>query len=154
MLTKRFTLYFGLFYIAIGVLGFIPALKMPPSSEATSEAWLLNQGYGLLFGFFAVNTVMNLAHIILGSWALMIGNNTRATQVFLYSSAIILSSLSIFGLLPGARILWGIAPAYGHGIWVHGVTALIAWYTIYKQRGTKNSMIEREQDFDETKTVA
>jgi hypothetical protein len=48
---QRITLALGVVYILIGVLGFIPGI--------TSN--------GLLLGIFAVNTLHNIAHLVLGA---------------------------------------------------------------------------------------
>ena len=50
----------GVFYVAIGVLGFVPGITQPGERP----------GQGLLLGIFAVNTVHNIAHLALGAWML------------------------------------------------------------------------------------
>ncbi len=60
----------GLAYLLIGVLGFIPGITQPSSAP----------GQGLLLGIFAVNTVHNVAHLVLGAalvWAATTGSNVR-----------------------------------------------------------------------------
>jgi hypothetical protein len=55
---QKVTLGLGILYVAIGILGFIPGI--------TSN--------GLLLGIFAVNTLHNIAHLLLGAvliWASM-----------------------------------------------------------------------------------
>lgn len=55
-LVQRITLAFGIVYAAVGVLGFIPGITVPSA----------HPGHGLLLGIFAVNTIHNLAHLLLG----------------------------------------------------------------------------------------
>ena len=55
----------GVVYLLIGVLGFVPALVV-----ATPVA-----GQGLLLGIFAVNTIHNLAHLVLGALMLYAGSS-------------------------------------------------------------------------------
>ena len=50
----------GVFYVAIGVLGFVPGITQPGERP----------GQGMLLGIFAVNTVHNIAHLVLGAWML------------------------------------------------------------------------------------
>ena len=50
----------GVFYVAIGVLGFVPGITQPGEAP----------GQGLLLGIFAVNTIHNIAHLVLGAWML------------------------------------------------------------------------------------
>ena len=66
----RISLVLGIVYVAIGVLGFIPGITQPSGMP----------GQGLLLGVFAVNTVHNLAHLVLGAtliWASAQGERVR-----------------------------------------------------------------------------
>ena len=48
---QKITLGLGIFYVAVGILGFVPGI--------TSD--------GLLLGIFAVNALHNIAHLVLGA---------------------------------------------------------------------------------------
>lgn len=50
-MAQKITLGLGIFYVAIGILGFIPGI--------TSD--------GMLLGIFAVNALHNIAHLVLGA---------------------------------------------------------------------------------------
>lgn len=63
MSVQKITFAFGLFYVAIGVLGFVPGI--------TSN--------GLLLGIFAVNTLHNITHLVIG--ALLVWGSRSATMV-------------------------------------------------------------------------
>jgi hypothetical protein len=66
----RISLVLGIVYVAIGILGFIPGITQPSGMP----------GQGLLLGVFAVNTVHNLAHLVLGAtliWASTQGERVR-----------------------------------------------------------------------------
>src|ERR1041385_6596835 len=54
----KISLALGIAYLLIGVLGFIPGITVPNMDKA---------GQGLLLGIFAVNTIHNLAHLVLGA---------------------------------------------------------------------------------------
>jgi hypothetical protein len=36
--------------------------------------------------------------------------------------------LAILGLIPGTNTLFGLVPIYGHDVWLHALSALIAAY--------------------------
>jgi hypothetical protein len=55
---RMLTMVLGVVYIAIGVLGFVPGITQPGEAP----------GQGLLLGIFAVNTIHNIAHLVLGAW--------------------------------------------------------------------------------------
>ncbi|MBI3966769.1 MAG: DUF4383 domain-containing protein [Chloroflexi bacterium] len=61
-LAQRIALVFGIVYVAIGLLGFVPGVTV-----STAQA-----GQSLLLGIFAVNRIHNIAHLAVGAlliWA-------------------------------------------------------------------------------------
>ena len=62
--TQKITFALGAFYVLVGILGFIPS-------------FVTN---GLLFNIFAVNTIHNIAHIVLGL-ALVAGSMSAANTL-------------------------------------------------------------------------
>ncbi|HKY51586.1 MAG TPA: DUF4383 domain-containing protein [Candidatus Limnocylindria bacterium] len=66
-MTQKITLALGVFYVAIGILGFVPGI--------TSN--------GLLLGIFAVNAIHNIAHLAVGAalvWGGMSPGSTTAVN--------------------------------------------------------------------------
>jgi hypothetical protein len=60
--TQRITVGFGIVYLAVGILAFIPRMTVASSQP----------GQGLLLGIFAVNTLHNVTHLLVGAvlvWA-------------------------------------------------------------------------------------
>ncbi len=68
---QKITSAFGLVYLLIGILGFIPGITVPPDDPGPVP------GEGLLLGVFAVNVVHNVAHLALGA-VLVWGGRTAA----------------------------------------------------------------------------
>ena len=67
----KVSLALGVVYVLVGVLGFIPGITVA-NGAAPSQ--------GLLLGIFAVNTIHNVAHLVLGAaliWAATTGDNVR-----------------------------------------------------------------------------
>ena len=72
---QRITTGFGLVYLLIGILGFLPGITVPTHHGPVP-------GEGLLLGIFAVNVVHNLAHLLLGAVLLWGGlSAARVTSV-------------------------------------------------------------------------
>lgn len=65
---KKISLGFGVFYLAVGVLGFVPGVTVPTD----------HPGHGLLLGIFAVNTLHNLIHLIAGAGLVVAGLSNGA----------------------------------------------------------------------------
>ena len=57
---KKISLGFGIFYLLIGVLGFIPGIT---TADTTTEM----ADDGLLLGIFGVNLMHNLSHLLFGA---------------------------------------------------------------------------------------
>jgi len=67
----KVSLALGVVYVLVGVLGFIPGITVANGAAP---------GQGLLLGIFAVNTIHNVAHLVLGAaliWAATTGDNVR-----------------------------------------------------------------------------
>jgi hypothetical protein len=83
------SLGFGVFYLAIGVLGFVPGITVPGD----------HPGHGLLLGIFAVNTLHNLVHLIAGAGlvtaALSRGATTQSVLWLLAAVFAVLVPLSV-----------------------------------------------------------
>lgn len=62
---QKITFAFGLFYVAIGILGFVPGI--------TSN--------GLLLGIFAVNTLHNITHLVIGALLVWGSRSAMVTTV-------------------------------------------------------------------------
>jgi hypothetical protein len=109
---------FGVVYLLIGVLGFVPALVVP-----TAVA-----GQGLLLGIFAVNTIHNLAHLILGAVMLYAGSSAARFWVLTRTLAAVFAVLVVGSVI--APIAEGIAinlPDTG----LHLVSAIVMAYLAF-----------------------
>jgi hypothetical protein len=96
-LAIKLSLAFGIVYLAVGVLGFVPGITVPSSAP----------GQGLLLGIFAVNAVHNLAHLVLGAalvWAATTGQSVRMVNKGL---AVVFAILVVGSLV--APIVEGVA---------------------------------------------
>ena len=51
--------------------------------------------------------------------------------------AVSLALLTVMGLLPGFNVVFGLAPLFGHDVWLHGVEAVAAGYIGFVQRRTE-----------------
>ena len=85
---QKVSLGFGIFYLLIGALGFIPGITMMDAG-----------GHGLLLGIFAVNTLHNLVHLAAG--ALLVLARTSAANVFTINRVLAI----VFALLVPASLI-------------------------------------------------
>jgi hypothetical protein len=144
MKTTTFALIIGIVYLAVGVLGFIPAALQPPPPDAPPTTFTLLYGY--LIGLFPVNVVHSLVHLAIGAWGVLAARGTTAAQMYSRSLAIIYGLLAVMGLIPGMNTLFGMLPMHGHDVWLHAGTAAVAAYFGWREvKKERRSMADRRQ---------
>jgi hypothetical protein len=121
----KFAKIYGILFLAVGVLGFIPGIVQPPSgSPALAVEW----GHGRLLGLFPVNVTHNLVHILIGIWGIVAARSLAAALTYARGVAIIYGVLTVLGLIPATYTLFGLAPIHGHDVWLHALSAIAAAY--------------------------
>lgn len=124
MPARYFALLFGLTYLVVGLVSFIPLFLEPADPAPT---FLLANGlYGELFGLFPVNWIHNLVHIGLGAWGISSFKSVAASRYYARGLALIFGVLTILGVFTPTSTLLGIAPLYGHNVWLHALSSLLA----------------------------
>ncbi len=126
MPTRYFALIAGILYAVVGIAGFVPGVVLPPAEGSPPLA--LRAGYGYLFGLFPVNVLHNLVHLGLGLWGLAAYGSFPAARVYARALAVIYGVLTVMGLFPVLNTTFGLVPIFGHDIWLHALTALVAAY--------------------------
>lgn len=124
---KTFALIFGIIYVLVGISGFIPGLNQMGHPDAGNNL-LIDSFSGRLLGLFPVNILHNIVHLAIGAWGIVASRSVAASRLFGKALAIVYGLLAILGLIPGANTLFGLAPIYGHDIWLHALSAVIAAY--------------------------
>lgn len=124
MTTRTFALVLGIFYLVLGILGFVPSLLTPLSESASPLGITAFEGY--LFALFAVNFFVNLVHIATGAWGIAAARGTGGSRAYAKIIAVIYGILAVIGTLPQLNTLFGLMPLHGNAVWLHGGTALVA----------------------------
>lgn len=125
MQTRYFALVFGIIYLIAGIAGFIPGLLvqspgLPPVTVDTL--------YGRVLGLFPVNILHSIFHLAIGIWGIAVWRNYSGARAYARGLAVVYGVLTIIGLIPATNTLFGLVPLYGHDIWLHALTAIIAAY--------------------------
>ena len=122
---KMFALIFGVIYVIAGISGFVPALT-PHTADMPPIA--VESFYGRALGLFPVNILHNFVHIAIGIWGLLSSRSVSGARFFGRGLAVFYGLLAILGLIPATNTTFGLIPIYGHDVWLHAVSALIAAY--------------------------
>jgi hypothetical protein len=122
----HFALAAGIVYTLVGVLGFVPAALTPPAPA--DPALAVEAGYGRLLGLFPVNILHTLVHLGIGLWGLAAYAGWALPGRYARSLAIFYGVLAVMGLVPVLNTVFGLVPVFGHDIWLHAGTALVAAY--------------------------
>jgi len=126
MSSRTFTSVAGILYIGAAILGFIPGITSPPPVGAPPLA--VSSGYGYLLGLFPVNVLHNFVHLGIGVWGLIASADIPKSRVFATSVAVIYALLAVMGMFPALHTLFGFVPIFGHDVWLHAITAVVAGY--------------------------
>lgn len=126
MATRYFALILGIIYVLVGVAGFIPNLLQAPPTTAPGVT--VNSDYGLLLGLFPVNILHTIVHLLIGIWGIIAYISYSGSRTFARVVAVLFIVLTIMGLIPVLNTTFGLIPLYGHDIWLHALTGIVAAY--------------------------
>jgi hypothetical protein len=137
---RAFALIIGILYLAIGALGFVPALVTPAPDQAPDVSFTAYYGY--LLGVLPVNYFVNLAHVAIGAWGIAASRGVGGSKAYAKTLAVISAALAVVGLIPSLNTMFGLVPVYGADVWLHGITAIVAAYFAWLWK--RNSIFARD----------
>lgn len=113
MSLKRIAVIFGVIFVAVGILGWIPAI---------------NPG-GKLLGLFNVNTAHNLVHLATGIIAIVVGvTSDKVSKTFFQVFGVVYALVAVLGFYVGDQPLLGIVANNAADSVLHVVIAVVALY--------------------------
>ena len=102
---------FGVVFLLIGVLGFVPALTPD----------------GHLLGIFHVDTIHNIIHLASGAVALWAGYNSyRASKLYFQIFGVVYALVAVLGLFTGEGEILGLVANNGADVVLHLLIAASA----------------------------
>jgi hypothetical protein len=132
-MTRTFALIFGIVFLAVGVLGFVPGLVHSPMAGHNVT---MTQNYGDLLGLFPINLLHNCVHILFGIWGVLAYRSLGGSTTYFRAVAIIYAVLTVLGLIPAFDTTFGLIPIYGNDVWLHALLAIVAAYFGWVHRET------------------
>jgi hypothetical protein len=127
MAIRYFAIAAGIVYILVGLMGFMPGLNVPGPADAPDIA--VDSFYGYLLGLFPVNVLHNFVHLAIGAWGIWgYANGIPGSRMFARGLTVVYGILAVMGFIPVLNTMFGLVPIFGHDIWLHAGTALLAAY--------------------------
>jgi len=107
---KKLSLLFGVVFILVGVLGFVPGVTRD----------------GHLLGIFHVNLAHNVVHVLTGLVAVVMGlTSDHAARIFFCVFGVIYGLVAILGFAYGDQPILGILASNTADTWLHvGIAAV------------------------------
>jgi hypothetical protein len=129
---------FGIVFIVVGILGFIPGITSMHQTTTGENLSVGGPGHGMLLGLFHVNVLHNLVHILFGVWGLVAAGSLANSRLYFRGVGVIYAVLAVLGLIPTANIhnTFGLIPIHGHDVWLHAVLALAGLYLGFVAKAT------------------
>ena len=110
-MVQSVALVFGVVYLAVGILGFIPFLGGSYTQTSSN-----------LLGLVPINLLHNIVHLAFGVWGLVASRSWSGSKSFFTIGGIIYVVLTCVGFL--SPMGFGLVPLGGADIWLHAVLAI------------------------------
>jgi hypothetical protein len=110
MTVQRVAQLFGIVFVLVGILGFVPGVA---------------QG-GLLLGIFPVNGLHNVVHLLFGVWGLVAARSFGGAVTYGKLGGIIYIVLAALGFV--TPNLLGLIPIGGANVWLHAFLGIVLAY--------------------------
>jgi hypothetical protein len=119
---------FGIVFLAVGVLGFVPGVATHTGGDGLNS-------HSMLHGLYMVSPLHNAAHLLFGLWGLAGSRSTGGAVAYFRGVAVIYALLAILGLLTATMDLFGMIPLGGNDVWLHAALAAVAAFFGFVKKG-------------------
>jgi hypothetical protein len=110
---KTAAVVFGVVFIAVGVLGFVPGIT----------------DNHMMLGIFHVNAAHNVVHLLSGAVALFAGlTSTNLARIYFRVFGVVYALVALLGFVVGEGMLLGLISNNMADTWLHVVIAAAALY--------------------------
>jgi len=110
---KKFAIAFGIVFLLIGILGFVPGIT----------------SHEMLLGIFHVNAAHSIVHLLSGAVALACGlASTWASRMFFRIFGFVYGAVAVLGFVEGNGNLLGMISNNMPDTWLHTVVSLASLF--------------------------
>jgi len=129
--TRRAALLFGIVFLAVGILGFVPGVNQMHHGDLANEHLTVGgPGHGNLLGLFHVNVLHNAVHLLFGVMGLVMSRTLPAARTYFRVVAVAYLLLTVMGLISAANMwnTFGFVPINGNDVWLHALLGIVGAY--------------------------
>jgi ABC-type transport system involved in multi-copper enzyme maturation permease subunit len=126
-LAQTLALVFGIVFLAVGVLGFIPGI----TTNVGDMKFAGNDSPSELLGLFQVSILHNIVHLLFGIAGIALSRTWENARTYLLASGVIYVVLFVYGILVSSGSDANFVPINGADDVLHAVLAVVllgAWY--------------------------
>lgn len=122
-MTRTVARIYGIVFLLVGILGFVPGLAVPSADMP---------GMSMLLGIFPINALHNIVHIVIGLGGLLAAGSLPNARAYFKTIAVAYGLLTILGIVPVTSTVFGLVPIGGADIALHAAAAIVAAYFGWK----------------------
>ena len=129
--TRRAAQIFGVVFLLIGVLGFIPGVNQMHHGDPGAEHLSVGgPGHGNLLGLFHVNVLHNAVHLLFGIMGLAMSRTLGGARGYFRIVGVAYLLLAVMGLIAAANMwnTFGLVPIHGNDVWLHAILGAAGIY--------------------------
>ena len=116
-MVKPAAILFGLVFLVVGILGFVPAVTTNVN------------GMPMLLGIFHVNTLHNVVHLASGAVAFLCGmSGAGASRTYFRIFGVIYLLVAILGFYPDGTMILGMLSNNPAVTWLHVAIAVVSLF--------------------------
>ena len=126
-LAQTLALVFGVAFLGVGVLGFIPGI----TSDLGDIKFAGNDSPSELLGIFQVSILHNIVHLLLGIAGIALSRTWESARTYLLGAGVLYLILFVYGLFVGADDQANFVPQNTADDWLHlvlGAALLGSWF--------------------------
>jgi hypothetical protein len=131
---QTLTLLFGIVFLAVGILGFIPGI----TTHYGDLSFAGDNSDSKLLGIFQVSVLHNIIHLLFGVAGLWAARTFDSSRIYMIGGGIIYLALFVIGLFDGLN--W--VPANNADDWLHlglGVAMVGIGYVLGKEQVSRTA---------------
>ena len=142
-LAQRLALLFGLAFLAVGILGFIPGV----TTSYDQLAFAGKDSDAELLGLFQDSVLHNIVHLLFGVAGLAMARAHASARTYLLGAGVLYAALFVYDLFVDQNDSANFVPMNNADTWLHAVLslALLAGYALTSRDRDAVRSIERAE---------